>query len=42
VQQLIIGHYSKSYLSDDELLSQAQEEFKNTIAANEGMKISLL
>jgi ribonuclease Z len=42
VEQLIIGHYSKSYLSDEELLSQAREEFKNVIAANEGMKISLL
>lgn len=41
-RQLIIGHYSKSYTSEDDMLAQAREEFPNVIAANEGMKISLI
>ena len=40
--QLVIGHFSKRYLTEDSLLSQAREVFPNTIAANEGMAIDLL
>lgn len=40
--RLIIGHYSKRYLSEAELLEQAKAQFPNTIAANEGLKIDLL
>lgn len=39
--KLIIGHFSKSYLSEDDLVRQAREIFPNTIAATEGMTISL-
>jgi len=41
VKRLIIGHYSKSYLSEDPLLEQARQEFPNVIAATEGMRIDL-
>lgn len=39
--RLVIGHFSQSYRTDDELLAQAREVFPNTIAANEGMTIDL-
>lgn len=42
VEQLIIGHYSKRYLSESELLSQAQAVFANTVAADEELRIDLL
>lgn len=41
-KQLIIGHFSKRYKSEDLLLEQARQVFPNTIAANEGLKIDLL
>lgn len=40
--KLILGHFSKRYLSEAAHLAQAQEEFPNVIIANEGMKIDLL
>lgn len=42
VGRLLLGHYSKSYLNEDEHLSEAREIFPQTIAATEGMKIDLL
>ena len=42
VKQLIIGHFSKRYLSEDALLAQAREEFPNVMTANEGMTIDLI
>lgn len=42
VKQLILGHFSKRYLSEDSLLAQAHEEFPNVITANEGMAIDLI
>lgn len=41
-RQLVIGHYSKRYITPDILVKQASEEFANVIAANEGLKIDLL
>lgn len=41
VQKLILGHYSSRYVEEDVLLSQAQEEFPNTMLAMEGLKIDL-
>ena len=41
VKKLILGHYSNRYDDLTPLLSQAQEEFPNTIIGNEGMKIDL-
>lgn len=41
-RRLIIGHFSKRYLSEDLLLAQAGEVFPNVIAANEGLAIDLL
>ena len=41
VQRLILGHYSSRYVEEDVLLSQAQEEFPNTMLAMEGLKIDL-
>ena len=40
-KKLILGHYSNRYDDMSPLLQQAQEEFPNTIAGNEGMKINL-
>lgn len=40
--RLILGHFSKRYLSDDNHLNQAREEFPNVTIANEGLKIDLL
>lgn len=41
-KRLIIGHFSKSYLSEDCHLAQAQEEFSDVIVANEGLRVNLL
>lgn len=41
-RQLVIGHYSKRYITPDILVKQASEEFANVIAVNEGLKIDLL
>ena len=41
VKKLMIGHYSSRYESLDTLLSEAREVFDNTIAANEGMVVSI-
>ncbi|MBQ8098202.1 MAG: ribonuclease Z [Bacteroidaceae bacterium] len=41
VERLLIGHYSAQYLDEAPLLEEAREVFPNTIAANEGMVISL-
>lgn len=40
--RLIIGHYSKRYLTETQLLAEASAQFPNVIAANEGLKIDLL
>ncbi len=40
--RLIIGHFSKRYLSENNHLAQAKEEFHDVTIANEGMKIDLL
>ena len=41
VGQLLLGHFSKRYNSEELLLQQARAIFPNTIAANEGMTIEL-
>lgn len=41
VRRLIIGHYSKRYLTADLLLEEARSLFPATIAADEGMVIDL-
>ncbi len=41
-KQLLVGHYSKSYLNEESHLAEAREVFPNTIAATEGLKIDLL
>lgn len=42
VGKLIIGHFSKSYNSDESpLIQQAQEEFPNTIMAYEGLEVKI-
>ena len=38
---LILGHYSKMYLTDEGHLTEAHPIFGNTIAADEGMKIDI-
>lgn len=42
VKKLVLGHYSKSYLNEEEHLSEARQIFTDTIASTEGMKIDLL
>lgn len=42
VNQLLLGHFSNKYPDEDLLVEQARAIFPNTIAATEGMKISLL
>lgn len=42
VGQLVLGHFSKSYDSEEQHLVEARAIFPNTIAAEEGMKIELL
>ena len=39
--QLILGHFSSRYKSEDVLLQEAQQIFPNTQLAEDGMKISL-
>ncbi len=39
--QLVIGHYSKAYNSEEQHLSDARAIFPDTIAANEGLSISI-
>jgi ribonuclease Z len=41
VGQLMIGHFSARYKNVSALLSEAQEIFENTIAAEEGLKIPI-
>lgn len=41
-KKLIIGHYSKSYVTEETHLAQAKEEFENVIVANEGLRVELL
>lgn len=41
VKRLVIGHFSARYEDETVLLEEAQRIFPNTIAATEGMKISL-
>lgn len=40
-KQLVLGHFSARYNSDDVLLHEAQQIFPNTILAEDGMKIKL-
>ena len=40
-KQLVLGHFSARYKSDDVLLHEAQQIFPNTILAEDGMKIKL-
>lgn len=40
--KLIIGHYSKTITDSAALAAQAAEEFKNVIAADEGLKIDII
>lgn len=42
VKRLLIGHYSKSYTSDEIFEKEAREIFPNTEAVNEGMNFDLL
>ncbi len=41
VKRLVIGHFSARYENETVLLEEAQRIFPNSIAATEGMKISL-
>lgn len=41
VERLVIGHYSARYNSTEPFLREAQEIFPNTLAADEGMTITL-
>lgn len=41
VGQLVIGHYSKRYTDSDQLLAEARAVFPNTVAADEGMVITI-
>lgn len=40
--KLILGHFSKSYLSEDKHLADARQYFDNVVIANEGLKVDLL
>ena len=42
VRRLVLGHFSKRYLTEDTLLREALEEFPDVIVANEGKKRELL
>lgn len=43
VKRLVLGHFSKSYLSEDRHCAEAAEEYSGEIiAADEGMKIDLI
>jgi len=39
--QLMLGHYSQRYNTDEPLLQEARQVFKNTILANEGLIIDV-
>ena len=39
--KLVIGHYSKTVENPAVLVAEASEEFKNVIAANEGLVLNL-
>lgn len=39
---LILGHFSKSYNSEEQHLADAKKIFPNTIAANEGLTVDIL
>lgn len=39
--QLMLGHYSQRYNSDQPLLEEAKQVFKNTVLANEGLVIDV-
>lgn len=41
-KKLILGHFSKSYINEDEHLKDAEKYFSDVTIANEGMKIDLL
>lgn len=41
VKELIIGHFSKSYLNEEPLVQEARQVFPNTFAATEGMVINV-
>ena len=41
-ETLILGHFSKRYINEEQHLKEAQVIFPNTILANEGLKIDLL
>ncbi|MBR1544118.1 MAG: ribonuclease Z [Muribaculaceae bacterium] len=41
VKRLILGHFSKRYLSEDLLLQQARDVFPDTILADEGLTLDL-
>jgi ribonuclease Z len=42
VKRLVLGHFSKRYLTEETLLHEALEEFPDVTIANEGMKIELI
>ena len=39
--RLMLGHYSQRYNTDEPLLQEARQVFKNTILANEGLIIDV-
>ena len=39
--QLMLGHYSQRYNTDEPLLQEAKQIFKNTILANEGLIVDV-
>lgn len=39
-KRLVLGHYSKRYLNENEHLAQARAIFPNTLLSNEGMKLN--
>ena len=41
VKQLILGHFSSRYLTEEQLLQEAQQIFPNTMLAEDGKKIIL-
>ena len=41
-KKLMLGHYSQRYDSDEPLLKEAKQVFKNTILANEGLVVDVV
>jgi ribonuclease Z len=39
--KLMLGHYSQRYNTDEPLLQEAKQVFKNTILANEGLIVNI-